>query len=273
MSGSSVENQATEAMPPTLKKQKNSAFASIVKFTRIVLRKPGLLRVYFRSNKKEKYSLRDVKSTGILFLHIPKCAGVSVNNTLYGSLGAGHKPLDKVFVGLGPIEFRNVFKFTIVRNPWDRLVSAYFFLRNGGFGDRDRQFYQENLAEFENFEDFVLNWLTPENIRLWNHFRLQADFLSISNTEVDIDYLCFLESIDKDFQAIYDAKHWTRFKELKRDNRSKHDDYRSYYTEKTKKVVEQVYQKDIELFGYDFSGKNLHSQRNWRDQEFPLTQS
>lgn len=270
MSGSTVYQQAYETIPPMLKKKKGSARSRIARFTGMILEDPGLLRVYFRSDKKDKYSLRDIKRTGILFLHIPKCAGVSVNNTLYRSLGAGHKSLDKVFIGLGPIEFGNVFKFTIVRNPWDRLVSAYFFLRNGGFGDRDRQFYHQNLAEFENFEEFVLNWLTPENIKRWNHFRLQSDFLSTSNKEVDIDYLCFLESVDEDFQAIYDAKYWIDFKGLVRENRSKHDDYRSYYTEETKNVVGKVYQKDIELFGYDFDGKNLKLQRDWRDQEFPL---
>lgn len=236
----------------------------------MIFRNPRLLRFYFRSNKKDKYSLRDIKQTGIFFLHIPKCAGVSVNKRLYGSLGAGHKSLNKVFIGLGPIEFGNIFKFTIVRNPWDRLVSAYFFLHNGGFGDRDSQFYHEHLAEFENFEEFVLNWVNPENIKLWNHFRLQSDFLSISKNEVDLDYLCFFESIPKDFQAIYDAKHWTRFKNLERINDSSHDDYRLYYTEKTKKIVEQVYCEDIELFGYDFNGKNIDQQRDWRDVEFPL---
>jgi hypothetical protein len=37
-------------------------------------------------------------------------------------------------------------------------------------------------------------------------------------------------------------------------NQSRHRDYRAYYNERTKKMVETFFQADIELFGYTFEG-------------------
>jgi hypothetical protein len=37
-------------------------------------------------------------------------------------------------------------------------------------------------------------------------------------------------------------------------NRSHHRDYRAYYSERARKLVETHYQADIELFGYTFEG-------------------
>ena len=253
-----------------LKKKPSSVAARIAEFWFAIFMKPDLIRLYYSSSKKSRYSLRDVKSTGILFLHIPKCAGVSVNNSLYGSLGAGHTTLNNALIGLGPFEYTNVFKFTIVRNPWDRLVSAYFFLEKGGFGERDKNFFNENLSNYRDFDDFVLNWVTKKNVMLWNHFIPQSIFLSISDTKVDLDFLCFFESLEEDFKCIYDAKRWESFKTLSDTNGSDHKNYRQYYTDASKKVVEEVYADDIEFFGYDFDGKKRELQKAWRAQEFPI---
>lgn len=35
-------------------------------------------------------------------------------------------------------------------------------------------------------------------------------------------------------------------------NRSVHNHYRTYYSERTRSVVERVYKEDIEFFGYSF---------------------
>ncbi|MDT8878311.1 sulfotransferase family 2 domain-containing protein [Halomonas saccharevitans] len=256
-----------------IKKSNESFFSRLGKFSLLILRNPKQVRTYARSGLKDKYSLRDVKATGILFLHIPKCAGVSVNNALYSSLGAGHTDLDRILVGLGPLEFTNVFKFSIVRNPWDRLVSAYFFLKNGGFGQRDKEFFDSHLSHYKSFDHFVRDWLSEENVMRWNHFIPQHKFLSIVGGVVDLNYLCFFESLEEDFSNIYDAKQWERFKGLSMDNKSSHKDYRIYYTDETIKAVESVYKEDVELFGYDFHGKNYERQVSWRNKEFPLVLS
>lgn len=54
-----------------------------------------------------------------------------------------------------PRKFERFFKFAFVRNPWDRLVFTYFFLKNGGVNEMDRRFAAEHLARYDGFAAFV----------------------------------------------------------------------------------------------------------------------
>src|SRR5699024_3171220 len=64
------------------------------------------------------------------FVHVPKAAVTSISNALYvrsfGHFSAAEIRLDF------PRAFGNIFVFSIVRNPWDRIVSAYRFAASGG---------------------------------------------------------------------------------------------------------------------------------------------
>src|ERR1700746_1966012 len=64
-----------------------------------------------------------------IFIHIPKTAGSSVVEVLFGERSR-HIPYFE-YEQANPGKFRRYFKFSFVRNPWDRLVFSYFFLRAG----------------------------------------------------------------------------------------------------------------------------------------------
>src|SRR5204862_2265949 len=86
-----------------------------------------------------------------LFVHIPKTAGNSIQSVLrdywedqlialrneqdgverFGLRNPKyklkkHSTLADYRVALGEMEFDNLYKFTSVRNPWDRMISLYF---------------------------------------------------------------------------------------------------------------------------------------------------
>ena len=75
------------------------------------------------------YSYQGFDEKRAIFIHIPKCAGVSVAQALFGNLAGGHATLDKYLNVFEAHCIEEYFLFTIVRNQWDRLVSAYFFLK------------------------------------------------------------------------------------------------------------------------------------------------
>lgn len=121
------------------------------------------------------YSLAPAIRNRVLFIHIPKCAGISVNHALYGCLGIGHQSFDRVRP-LIPRELINeMHTFTILRDPVERFVSAFYFIRSGGlngeFGAGHR------LEKYRDINDFI------ERGREWRgvsylHFIPQTCFLN-----------------------------------------------------------------------------------------------
>jgi hypothetical protein len=128
-----------------------------------------------------EYSFKGFEENQCIFIHIPKAAGVSVNLELFHNLGGGHRWLRDYKLIYSKKELDQYFKFTIVRNPWDRLLSAYFFLKEGGFDENDKRWFEQNLSHYSDFEDFVVNWLRKKNIYSWNHFIPQFEFVCINN--------------------------------------------------------------------------------------------
>lgn len=187
-----------------------------------------------------------------IFVHIPKCAGVSVNKALFGNLAGGHTTLDQYINVYEPSLFLDYFKFTIVRNPWDRVVSAYSFLKKGGMNKWDSEFYQREMSGFLTFKDFVMGWLNETNINKHHHFRPQLDFIVDKHRKVTVDFIGYLENIDEDFDFI-SSKIGVN-KKIDRINTVPRDDYMSFYDEESARVIEDIYRNDISKLNYHFSG-------------------
>ncbi|WP_455207117.1 sulfotransferase family 2 domain-containing protein [Kaarinaea lacus] len=217
------------------------------------------------------YSFKPFDDTKSIFVHIPKCAGVSMNKTLYGNLAGAHTTLSDYTCIFSPKEINEYFKFTIVRNPWDRLVSAFHFLKKGGMNETDKIWAQSNLGEYKDFRSFVLKWLNQDNIWKYYHFQPQHHYFLESHQKVCIDFFAFLENLDNDFEFI--AKKINSTHKLQQKNQSQHKDYKDYYDNETIKIVSKVYADDIRLLGYKFDNSSLAKQIHDRDSsnKFPYT--
>ncbi len=188
-----------------------------------------------------------------LFIHVPKAAGSSVCMELFG-YQTGHKSYFRYWLD-SPAKADSYFKFTFVRNPYDRLVSAYHFLKAGGMDQRDKTWAEDNLSEFESFEDFVKNWVTPSNIAKKNHFQTQLSFLCAPRSKVPkVDFIGRIENFNDDMNIVR-ARLGLALGETVHVNQSERKDYRSYYTDEMLSIVRRVYADDIEILGYDIQSK------------------
>lgn len=212
---------------------------------------------------KKGYSFEPFDKYKTIFIHIPKCAGVSVNHTLFGNLAGGHTTLNDYINVFEADLITDYFKFTIVRNPWDRLVSAYFFLKKGGFDKADKDWFDKELIQYESFEQFVTEWVNKENILRYNHFRPQTSYIFDKHKKVPIDFVGFFENLDDDFEYIADKIGVSE--RLPRKNAGEHKSYQDYYNEKTKEIVAKVYEEDIKILGYNFENTNIEQQIKLRD--------
>lgn len=68
--------------------------------------------------------------TRSVFIHIPKTAGRSLVKGLYGLNSVEHAGAEW-YQRIDALRFESYFKFAFVRNPWDRMVSAWSYLSQG----------------------------------------------------------------------------------------------------------------------------------------------
>jgi hypothetical protein len=187
-----------------------------------------------------------------IFAHVPKTAGMSLSDSLFGHPVGFHTTLRRWSFIFSEKDFREYFKFSIVRNPWDRLYSAFAYLKAGGGSTDDRQWAAANLAGIDDFQVFVTKWLPRIDIeRSYIHFIPQYRFLRLNGMAPAVDFIGHFETIAEDFETIrsrlgVDAT----LSHLNPSSRSR--DYREIYTNEMKEIVACAYRDDIALFGYEF---------------------
>lgn len=212
---------------------------------------------------EQGYSYKPFDDRKAIFVHIPKCAGVAVNRTLFGNLAGGHTTLDEYLNIFEPACINHYFKFTIVRNPWDRLVSAFFFLKNGGMDKKDRAGFVKEFGHLTDFKSFVKIWVNKDNIWRWHQFRPQFHYMLETREKIRLDFVAFLENIDLDFPRI--ARRMGLDCSLPKSNSSDHGSYMDYYDDETANIVANAYAEDIRMLGYNFDNSNLKTQLAQRD--------
>jgi hypothetical protein len=206
---------------------------------------------------REGYCLRPFDEHRTIFVHIPKCAGVSLSQSLFGCPTGGHATMHEYQIVFSPREMRDYFKFTVVRNPWDRLVSAFLFLKNGGLNDEDRVWAKEHLSQYDDFDDFVERGLDKTSIQSWTHFRPQCDFICLRQGEPSVDFIGYYENLQADFSFICQRLHVDAQLPKLNESRFPKENYESYYTEETRRKVADVYADDIRVLGYSFDNENI----------------
>jgi hypothetical protein len=192
-----------------------------------------------------------------LFVHIPKTAGNSIQSVLrdysedqlvalrkeqdgierFGLRNSKykvkkHSTLSEYHGALGDEQFGNLYKFTCVRNPWDRMVSYYF---------------------------------TPtQNPETWNRQKFRtviskaapvADYLRLGNGGEDpfanVDYIMRFENLGDDFRAVC-AAIGISLSTLPQYNRSSRQHYSKYYDDELCELVRVRFASEIERFNYRF---------------------
>ena len=197
------------------------------------------------------YSLSGYKQHRCIFVRIPKCATRSISISLFGNKGGGHTDIGTYRVLFGA-RFDDYFKFAFVRNPWDRVVSAYHFLKQGGVNREDRRWCKKHLSRYADFNEFVMGWLKPENIRLQIHFKPQYEFVQDTNGDMVMDFIGHYENLENDFMVVKEKLGMRKSLLFLNKTTARKRNYRDYFSEETKRIVADLYSKDIASFGYNF---------------------
>lgn len=135
---------------------------------------------------------RSIKNMNVIFIHIPKAAGTSIVNQIYGSKVSHHSTAME-FMKYDKSRFNNCFKFSIIRDPYYRFISSYFYLKKGGRHGNDF-IYKKIIDKFSSINDFVLN-IEKDQLFLITHFKPQHYFIFDQNYNLLVDKVWNLASL------------------------------------------------------------------------------
>jgi hypothetical protein len=189
-----------------------------------------------------------------IFAHIPRTAGTSF------ALAAGtpkqHVPMSR-YAARDPAAFGDYFKFCFVRNPWDRLLSAFSIMNEAKTETNwpsGTAWARKHLRDYPDFESFVLALRDPRarrSIMAYSHFRPQLDWLTLPrSSKIHADFVGRFERLEDDFSVV--TKRPGLEGPLPVRNASAHRLYREVYSRDMRRIVEALYAADIAAFDYAF---------------------
>lgn len=205
-----------------------------------------------QNGKEYRYTVEDYARRESVYIHIPRAAGSSINHSLFGHCGGGHKTALDYKRIFGPW-YRWYYVFTFVRNPFERLVSAYDYLRKGGHPawPSDREFGEQVLNAYDGFSDFVLQWLRPDRTDFPKpHFYPQVHFLKIGDN-LAVDFVGAVESIKEDYSTVRERLGIDTSLQKQNESPGKRESLAKFYTkDAVVRRVQRVYRDDFERLGY-----------------------
>lgn len=177
------------------------------------------------------------------FVHINKTGGSSVERTL--GLPVDHRTALEWRDDLGPEAWERRYRFTVVRNPWDRAVSHYHYRV---------QTNQTSLGERKiGFREWLLRVFVERDPAYYDQpkmFMPQLDWVSDEEGALMVDRVCRFERLSDDISEV--GKVIGRPLDLPHLKASQRGPYQSYYDDETRDVVSAWFRRDADAFGYAF---------------------
>ena len=198
-------------------------------------------------NLQERYGNHN---RDILFIHIPKAAGMSIVKKLYG-INESHHSFARDYMNESHIKFKERYSFSITRNPYDRVFSAYNYLKLGGMNLIDQVWWDLYIKKYDGFESFIINGGLEKAIKVnAEHFIPQYKFVCDINNKIICDYVGKLENLSE-VESIISMR---LNKTIKFGIENKNVESRSRitsYSNKMKNIVYKLYELDFLILGYE----------------------
>jgi GT2 family glycosyltransferase/ubiquinone/menaquinone biosynthesis C-methylase UbiE len=211
----------------------------------------------------------------IIYINNPKCACNSIKESLGTFFGVPQDTIEDwkkgvlkkhedsktrlAKIDLSDYNYRNYFKFTFVRNPWDRVLSAYYNKisqktrhDNHSINELIKYFGKDDIS-FKEFVEFIK---TSGDYECDPHWRSQKFIITDENGRKIANFIGKFENLEEDFKLLCHMLNIT-FKKLPHLVKTEHLHYSLYYDKQIKEDILNRYYEDIKYFNYRFEENTL----------------
>ena len=206
---------------------------------RIIEKYKNKIGLYFNSplHKGEK---RDY-----IFVHINKTAGTSIINII-GKPFRKHLTAKEIIKVIGQDKWDKAYKFAVVRNPWDKVVSQYKHnIKNN----------VTNMAKKEiSFKDWVAGTYGKNKGKYYFYrpqmFLPQVEWLKDFEGKINMDKIIRFENLTDEMNQVFNTL--GIHQELPHVNKTSKTNYRDFYDEETQKIIADWFHEDMQAFNYTY---------------------
>lgn len=173
----------------------------------------------------------------LVFVHAPRTSGTSIEKAILNGLvqdSMKHLKASQYKKMIGNLQWESYYKFSIVRNPWDRVISMY----------HQKYFQDIGIRSGKSLKYFLSNY-TPAP---WEHGIQCSDYID-EKLNLIIKYENRVEGLNLLYEqtGIFVDSNISE----RSDNRTDKD-YKKFYDSETIEIVKNMFYNDIQNFNYDF---------------------
>lgn len=225
----------------------------------------------------------NINNTKFFWLHIKKCGGQTIRNSIpiykqtnrskglpFIALPADewNDNLNNYRISLGLYDykrmtfakkylfeteddFNKIYKFVVVRNPYDRAVSIWKYVTKTYSISRPKSFIRKYRFEYF-LESLPELWNCKYDRHAATHSAPYFSDITDENGNLLVDDIFRLEEIDTFFPVLCNKLNIPMSLRTVNQNSKRNGIYQSYYTLKTTDLVYNLYKDDIEIMKYKF---------------------
>ncbi len=139
-------------------------------------------------------------------------------------------------------DWNSYYKFTTIRNPWDKVVSVYHY---GKPDKHNRYFWEENYDPESGLAEFK-SWLLD-----MGRYFYPITYFAFDSEDCLVNKIIKMEEMATVLPAVL-INFGIEIRRVPKTNVTKRGKYRKYYDSETAQLVADKYKKDIEIGAYTF---------------------
>lgn len=209
------------------------------------------------------------KKKKIIFIHVIKTGGTAIDKMMknerdFSFFSNRNKHMTALdYKNKMGKKYDDYYKFAVVRNPWDWVVSWYEFVQKSTISPDNGKVWRHALYQeiagksFDSYVDWLVEDKGMKNLpsrkkSVWKYkYKVeQSDWLVDNEGKLIVDEIVKFEEINEFAERL--NKKFSLGSKLEVVNKIDRKNYKSYYSEKTKKKIFEYFKNDIKKFKYEF---------------------